>query len=140
MVHGSQGVALGQGLTPPPATGESRIEVAGCAAAANETDAQRFVATTRGLSPPPTVEAVHGGALVVHPLDHACCLKLAVATRLEGSTAIVRETLSGSPCRCKCGSTVKTTLGLKPGTWKVAIEVDDSKGLRRVHEQELEVR
>ncbi len=127
------------GPTPPAVAGESRAEVTGCAASATEADAQRFVSVTRGLPPPPNIRAVRGGALVVHPLDHACCLKLVATSRLEGSTAIVRETLSGVPCRCQCGSTVTTAVALTPGSWTVAVEVDDAKGLRRVDQQQVEV-
>lgn len=126
--------------TPDLAPGQSRAEVRGCAAATGESEAQKFVSRTRGISPPPTVQAIPRGAQVEHPLDHTCCLTVAVTSRMEGDTAIVRETLSGSPCRCRCSSTIKTTVGLEPGNWKVAIEVEDAQGLRRVHEQSIEVR
>jgi hypothetical protein len=128
-------------LSPPAGIGELRTNISGCAATATEKEAQAFVSTTRGIPPPPTIQAVQGGALINHPLDHTCCLTLAVTSRIEGDgTAVVRETLSGSPCRCRCSSTVKTAIGLKPGRWTVAIEVEDTSGVRRVQEQSIEVR
>lgn len=127
-------------LSPPAGIGELRTNISGCAATATEQEAQAFVSTTRGLPPPPTIQAVQGGALITHPLDHTCCLKLAVTSRIEGErSAVVRETLSGAPCRCRCSSTVKTALGLKPGLWTITIELEDTQGVRRVHEQNLEV-
>jgi hypothetical protein len=126
-------------LAPPSTVGQSRAEVTGCAASTTEADAQRFEVTTRGMPPPATIRAVKGGALVVHPLDHACCLKLVSTTRLEGNTAFVRETLSGTACRCRCGSTVSTAIALAPGSWSVVVEVDDAKGLRRAAQEQVEV-
>jgi len=129
-------------LLPPGVPGTLRAEVSGCAAASGEAEATRFqvAAGTRALPTAPSVAVVAGGALLTHALDHACCLKADVSIRLEGRLAVVRERLTGTPCRCRCGSTIRTALALDPGRWTVVMEVEDASGVRRIHEAALEVR
>jgi hypothetical protein len=74
-------------------------------------------------------EAVHVGAtpaglVVSHKVRHACCLKGSVETSVEGSVVTVREQLTGSPCRCLCGSGIETTVPLAPGTYEVKVIVE----------------
>jgi hypothetical protein len=133
-------VVLGERLAP----GESRTAVQGCLAAAGEAEAARFPArpATRTLAPPVTITAAAGGALVTHQLSHACCLRSAVTTRAEERTVVVLETLSGAPCRCMCSSTLRTQLGLSPGEWTVAVDLDmgAGQGARRLASQQVMVR
>jgi hypothetical protein len=129
-------------LTPPTEAGASRSTVSGCLTAANESDATRFPApaVSRNPAPPVTVTAVPGGALVVHELTHACCLRSQVKTSLSGSRAVVRETLTGSPCRCMCGSTLRTAVALPAGAWTVAVELETGGEVRLVAELPVAVR
>lgn len=129
-------------LLPPGDLGTSRSVLSGCLLAASEAEAGRFPPppALRSAGPKVTLAPVAGGALVSHELEHACCLKGEVATRLEGRTAIVRERLLGTPCRCRCASTLRTAVALAPGRWTVAVEVEEAGAVRRVHEQPFDVR
>jgi hypothetical protein len=130
------------GLVPPASPGASRSAVSGCLTAATEADAGRFPAppVTRDAAPAVTVTAVPGGALVVHELTHACCLRSQVTSSIAGARAVVRETLSGTPCRCMCGSTLRTAVALPPGTWTVAVELETGGEVRLVSERPVTVR
>jgi len=124
---------------PGPTT---RASFSGCLAAKSEADAANHPAppvTRSAPAPTARIVAVAGGVSVEHPVTHACCLTAAVTTRLEGRTAVVTERLSGSPCRCRCGSTIKTEVSLAPGDWTIAVELEDSSGTRRVAEQGVKV-
>jgi len=128
---------------PPQEKGASRTEVQGCLAVASEAEAAGFPAppVTRAPGPPPVrVSPVTGGVLVEHTLTHACCLKAVVTSHAEQGTATVSEALVGNPCRCRCGSTVRTAVALPPGRWTVALDLTDSGGTRRVSEDSVEVR
>lgn len=134
--------AAAQPLVPPETAGANRAVLSGCLLAANEAEAARFPPppVLRSAAPAVTVAATPGGALVTHELEHACCLKGAVASHLEGRVAIVRERLLGSPCRCRCASTLRTAVSLPPGAWTVAVEVEEAGAVRRVYEQPFQVR
>jgi hypothetical protein len=137
----SQG-AVATALAPPAEAGASRSSVSGCLTAVGESDATRFPAppVSRNPAPPVTVTAVPGGALVVHELTHACCLRAQVTTSIAGSRAVVRETLTGNPCRCMCGSTLRTAVGLPPGAWTVVVELEIGGQVRPVAEIPVAVR
>ncbi|MHB8879865.1 MAG: hypothetical protein ACYC8T_39755, partial [Myxococcaceae bacterium] len=80
-----------------------------------------------------------GGVILSHELSHACCLKASVTSTLEGAKLTVRETLSGSPCRCMCQSTVKTAVGLSPGHYTLTLVQDGQGPAVTVLERELDV-
>jgi hypothetical protein len=126
---------------PPKEPGASRTAVTGCLATANEADAARFPAPapTRDVAPPVTVTASAGGVVVTHELTHACCLKSEVTTRLSERQVVVREKLLGSPCRCMCASSLRTTVGLLPGSWTVSVELENAGEVRRVAELQVQV-
>ena len=132
----------GGGLVPPAGAGASRSAVSGCLTAATESDGSRFPAppVSRNPAPPVTVTAVPGGALVVHELTHACCLRSQVTSSLDGRRAVVRETLTGTPCRCMCGSTLRTAVALPAGAWTVAVELETGGQVRLVAELPVSVR
>jgi len=139
--------AAGCAARPPaPAHGPgptTRASFSGCLVAKGEADAANHPApavTRSAPAPTARIDAVAGGVTVEHPLTHACCLTAAVTTRLEGRTAVVTERLSGSPCRCRCGSTIRTEVSLAPGAWTVAVELEDGSGTRRVAQQDVKVR
>jgi hypothetical protein len=130
------------GLVPPAEAGASRTSVSGCLTAATESEGSRFPAppVSRNPTPPVTVTAVPGGALVVHDLTHACCLRSQVTSSLDGRRAVVRETLTGTPCRCMCGSSLRTAVALPPGAWTVAVELETGGQVRLVSELPVTVR
>jgi len=111
--------ALARILQPPAEEGGHRFAVEGCAATPNVEPP-----ATRGLPPEDKVEAsaLEGGVLLTHEVGHACCLSAATAVVLEGNKVVVTETLSGTPCRCRCSSSLRTAVGLKPGTWQVEVK------------------
>jgi hypothetical protein len=104
--------------------GRARWEASGCLAAKGEAPSRAFeVQPGRALPEPPSVQAAPGGARVRHALTHACCLSGAVqAVRVRG-TWEVRETLSGTPCRCVCSSTLETFVSLPRGKQRVRVVV-----------------
>jgi hypothetical protein len=53
---------------------------------------------------------------------------------------VVRETLTGNPCRCMCGSTLRTAVGLPPGAWTVVVELEIGGQVRPVAEIPVAVR
>jgi hypothetical protein len=139
--------AAGCAARPPnPAQGPgptTRASFSGCLVAKSEADAANHPAppvTRSAPAPTARIDPVAGGVTVEHPLTHACCLTAAVTTRLEGRTAVVTERLSGSPCRCRCGSTIRTEVSLAPGSWTVAVELEDGSGTRRVAQQDVKVK
>jgi hypothetical protein len=111
--------ALANILQPPAEAGAHRFAVEGCAATPEVEPP-----ATRSLPPPDKVEAsaLEGGVLLTHEVAHACCLSAATAVTLEGTKVVVTETLSGSPCRCRCSSSLRTAVGLEPGTWQVEVK------------------
>jgi len=133
------------GLLLPPATaGESITRLAGCLAEADADEAagerHPAVATrSRGAAPEVAVSALGNGVVVAHDLQHACCLKGAVLTRVDGATVRVRETLSGSPCRCLCQSTLKTAVALAPGAYTVEVVLVSGGSERTVASEPITV-
>jgi len=131
---------------PAPAGAASqpplRTVFSGCLLAASEAEAAAHPAppVTRSPGPAARIGAIPGGVAVEHPLTHACCLTGAVTTRLEGRTAVVSERLSGTACRCRCGSTIRSELLLTPGPWTVVVELDDGNGPQRVASLDVTVK
>jgi hypothetical protein len=127
---------------PSSAIGDSRTVAEGCLLAAGEAEAARCppppVMRTGGL-PAARVSPVAGGVVVEHPLTHACCLTARTTTRIEGRVAVVTEALGGNPCRCRCGSTLRTALRLPPGEWTVALDLEASGATQRILQQPVRV-
>lgn len=139
-VPGLQGI-----LVPPQAPGASKVRLEGCLAQAERTEASgsRFPTppATRGPAKPPvSVSTLGGGALVVHELDHGCCLQAEVSSQLEGKLVTVTERLSGQSCRCRCRSTVRAAVGLPPGDYTLKIVTDDNGNRSNAYEAPLTVR
>lgn len=134
----------GRILLPPAKAGESLAQFDGCLAVATPSDAdgKRFPEAQKGATrgPAPTnvrVTPTGGGIVVEHQVAHACCLKGEVTSDVEGGVVTVTEKLSGDPCRCRCTSTIKTAVGLAPGSYTVRVEVDENGRKRTAHEQPL---
>lgn len=105
-------------ISPQPAATEPSYVVKGCASgtrsAAPDTDGDDIKESVN-------VSANAAGVTVSHKVPHACCLKGAVATSVEGSLVTIREQLTGNPCRCLCGSGIETTVPLSPGDYDVHV-------------------
>jgi hypothetical protein len=113
-------------VTVAPRTGTSRSNVSGCLAAAD----LREQAGSKHPVPPvtrgapktgPRLVVVTGGIEVSHPVDHGCCLRSKVETKVAGAKVEVVERIVGDPCRCMCHSTIDTTVGLAPGDYEVIV-------------------
>lgn len=134
---GTAAAAL-QGLVLPPAeAGAFRSAVAGCAA-----HPRADQPATRAPPAPEKVEAsaLPTGLVLTHELPHACCLAAATAVAVEGRQVTVTETLSGTPCRCLCSSTLRTAVGLGQGTWAVEVRTVEPAGPRVAWTGEVTVR
>ncbi|MBN1207329.1 MAG: hypothetical protein JXB05_20775 [Myxococcaceae bacterium] len=136
---------LGGILVPPETPGASRVALEGCLAQAERTEeaGARFPATpvTRGPAKPSvSVSRLGRGILVVHELDHGCCLQAEVTSKLEGRTVTVTEVLSGESCRCRCHSRVRAAVGLPPGEYTLKVVTDDHGHLINAYEAPLSVR
>jgi hypothetical protein len=87
----------------------------------------------------PTLTLLPGGVRVVHEVSHACCLKSKIETGVSGSVVTITETLSGTPCRCMCSSTIVTSVRLGPGDYTLRV-VFDQNGQKATTEQKLSVK
>jgi hypothetical protein len=132
-------------LVPPAVSGASNVALEGCLAQANRTEeaGSRFPVppAMRGPAKPSvSVSMLGGGALVVHELEHGCCLQADVTSKLEGRTVTVVEVLSGQSCRCRCRSTVRAAVGLPPGEYTLKVVTDDNGRRSDAYEAQLFVR
>jgi hypothetical protein len=57
----------------------------------------------------------------VHHIDHACCLSATTDVKVEADTVTLTEHLSGTPCRCRCSSTIQADLDVAPGDYKLRV-------------------
>jgi hypothetical protein len=125
----------------PPEEGKSRFVAEGCAAKPEEADKS---ATRGGLSGSEKdkveASALGTGIVVSHDLAHACCLKADSVADIQGSSVVITETLSGTPCRCICSSTLKTAVGLKKGTWQVSVKTVEGGNSKTAWTGELTVK
>ena len=118
-------VFQGKPLLPPERPGESASELQGCLAAPDATAAAgaRFPVVSDQPLDGVRVNPLSSGLLVTHELAHPCCVRAAVSAQVEGSTVRVTETLSGTPCECRCASRLRTAVGLAPGRYSLAVVV-----------------
>ncbi len=123
-------------LMIPPTPGQSRFVVEGCATTPDEPPAE-----TRALPEAEKVEAsaLGNGIVVSHVLAHACCLKAETSAVVDGAHVTITETLSGTPCRCMCSSTLRTAVGLPVGTWDVQVRTVEPGKTRTAWSGELTV-
>jgi hypothetical protein len=91
--------------------------------------------------PPEQVDlkVVSGGLRLTHQLSHACCLEAQVTTSVRGAQVSVVEELKGTPCRCKCDSTVHSAVALKPGEYNVRLVVRQPGREREVRRAQVTV-
>jgi hypothetical protein len=76
---------------------------------------------------------------VRHDLEHACCVTSRVATTVTGQDVEVVETLSGKRCRCLCTSTLRTSIPVFPGTYRLTVWLDDHGTRTRITVPDLRV-
>ena len=67
--------------------------------------------------------------------QHVMCMpagtiggRVGVTTSAADRIVTIRAVLSGTPCRCMCGSTLRTRLGLAAGAWTVVVELASTPG------------
>jgi len=108
----------------PPAPGTSRSVYEGCVGEAASSESRSAPVAPGDEKDGVAVTGIIGGLLVSHELTHGCCLKAEVTTEIVGASVVVKETLSGTPCRCMCRSTLKTAVGLAAGEYDVAVHLD----------------
>jgi hypothetical protein len=111
-------------LVPPKEPGAHRMRLEGCLTDATEDADTRHPQVATRSTNPVKVDVLGHGIVVTHTLDHSCCLAAAVETTLEPGRVTLTERLSGNPCRCRCGSTIRTAVGLEPGSWEVVVVVE----------------
>ncbi len=119
------------GGLPIVGPGQSRTETEGCLALANpETEGptqapavenSRALGGMGGDGPEVSLKIGPAGIVLTHGLFHNCCQKAAVETKVDGDKVLVTETFTGETCRCNCRSTLRTTVGLKPGMYAVEV-------------------
>lgn len=121
---GAPGRALG-GLLPPGAPGSSATHVTGCAAGGATPAPTRALPSPDEEGPALQVTPTGLGLIVTRRVEHACCLTFEVSTALEGATVVLRERSLGTACRCRCGSTLRTTIALPTGEWLLRVHAAD---------------
>lgn len=117
---GALGRALG-GLLPPGPPGASATHVTGCAAGGGTATPTRALPGPDEEGPALQVTPTPSGLIVTRRVEHACCLTFEVTTTLVGATVELRERSLGTACRCRCGSTLRTSIALPPGEWLLRI-------------------
>lgn len=133
-------------LLPPEQPGASRFEVLGCLALKTRTEAgdERYPPDLPQESGIPKkvdvrITPVFGGAIVLHELSHACCLRAGVESKLEGTTLTLTERLHGTACRCRCSSSIRTAVGVQPGKYTLVLNVDEAGQTREAARTEFTV-
>lgn len=122
--------------TPSPATEtEANTEVSGCLASASGTPTR--AASSAGT---PGVELVQGAPpKLVHRLEHACCLHSQTRILRRDRAIQVTEQLSGTPCRCKCSSTLSTELRVPAGSYEISLVLEQGGTRSEVYRGALDV-
>jgi hypothetical protein len=116
--------------TPAPAaSARSHTETSGCLEKHPE-PSRREIEPTRTTGE---------GIVVQHNLEHACCVTSQVATTVTGQDVEVVETLSGKRCRCLCTSTLRTSIPVSPGTYRLTVWLDDHGTRTRITAPDLRV-
>lgn len=128
----------------PPGPGAVRSESTGCLVDVVSDDASATrhpePTVTRGGPAPVVVTATGLGVNVSHTFAHACCLKAATSVVVEGSQVRLTESLSGNPCRCMCGSTIRSAVGLGPGEYELTVLLEQGGSTTTVATEKVAVK
>jgi hypothetical protein len=132
------------GLPPPPllGPGQSQARVSGCSESPqpSEADAATYPPMVLGSRAPSATEVQLGpqaaGVWVAHNLTHGCCQKARVyVQQLPGQVNFI-EAMEGTACgSCMCTSTVRAAVGVPPGRYNVALQLQDTAGTSIVKQQ-----
>ncbi len=124
--------------------GETRLALAGCATEATEEGGARFPQkpVMRGPGGGNSITFVPSatGVLITHELSHACCLKASVESKVDAGLVAVTEKLTGNACRCMCSSTLKTSVGLAPGSYTLVVQTAHGSRYEEVLREALVVK
>ena len=136
------------GLPPPPTLppGQSTARVTGCSESAqpSEADAATYPPMVLGTRSPSATEVKlgpqPGNVWVMHNLTHPCCTKARVYSQsLPGQVNFI-EAVEGTACgTCMCTSAVWAAVGVAPGRYNVALQIQDTAGTTIVKQQQLVV-
>jgi hypothetical protein len=125
------------GLPPPPmlGPGQSQARVSGCSESAqpSENDAATYPPMVQGSRALSATEVQLGpqaaGVWVAHNLTHGCCQKARVYVQQLPGVVNFIEAMEGTACgSCMCTSAVRAALGVPPGRYAVALQLQDSAG------------
>ena len=132
------------GLPPPPVLGpgQSQARVTGCSESPqpSENDAATYPPMVLGSRAPSATEVKLGpqaaGVWVMHNLTHACCTKARIySQQLPGQVNFI-EAMEGTACgTCMCTSAVWAAVGVPPGRYNVALQLQDTAGTTIVKQQ-----
>lgn len=116
-------------------------EFSGCLTEAKAEEKYARATRVRGMEKPNsyTVTPRAGGLEVRQHINHSCCLKASVEAKIEGPVLHLICHFSGQPCRCRCASTVNSTIDLPAGKYKVLVEHDMYGTVTMMHSQEVEI-
>lgn len=106
-------------VLPPPEPGGFRSSVSGCAAGpTRKTEETRAAPAEEKVE----VSGLATGLVVTHDAEHACCLTEKTSVVVEAQKVTITEAFEGAPCRCRCGSTLRTAVGLPRGSYAVEVK------------------
>lgn len=116
-------------------------EFSGCLTEARAEEKYARATRLRGMEKPNsyTMTPRAGGLEVRQHINHSCCLKASVEAKIEGPVLHLTCHFSGQPCRCRCASTVNSTIDLPAGKYKVLVEHDIFGTVTMMHSQEVEI-
>jgi hypothetical protein len=140
---GARPVRLAGLLLPPAELGTHRSAVSGCAAESGQAPQP-----ARGPEPmraPPPADAVEvsglpTGVVVTHEVPHACCLSERTEVLVQEQRVTIVERFEGQPCRCRCGSSIRTAVGLAPGSYTVEVLTVEGNTRRSAWSGKVDVR
>ena len=143
-----QAEVIPPGLPPPPTLGpgQSQARVSGCSESPqpSEADAATYPPMVQGSRAPSATEVTLGpqaaGVWVAHNLTHGCCQKARVYVQQLPGVVNFIEALEGTQCgNCMCTSAVRAALGVPPGRYHVALQLQDTAGTTIVKQQQFVV-
>lgn len=133
--EGPAGLVSGEVVLP--AAGQSVVRVAGCMAKDVRADGPAARSAPPAEDAAVRVTSYGAGIHVTHALQHNCCKHGETTAEVDAAAGTVRVVvkLAGEVCRCMCGSTLQTSVGLAEGRYVVTVAVDEDGAARVVHEE-----
>lgn len=105
------------------------------------TEADPEATATRSIPKPDRVEVeTESGAIhVAHHLNHACCLQAQTRVEQAGQIITLVEKLSGTPCRCRCASVIRSVIAAPSGGYELRLRLEQPSGVAEAHHQNVTV-